>query len=146
MKLVRAVLLLATAMTASAADISGTWKAVFTCRPEQQPKTFSEIIFHLNVEGGKLTGTAHMGSWPGDAPLVDGKIEADHVSFTATGKFPWRSQSSLGEASGLPRLTFDAVFQGAAGHLTLYWDSVMLYGDQPPGREYNMKLMRISGY
>jgi hypothetical protein len=74
-----------------------------------------------------------MGAWPGVAPLIDGKIEGDRISFTVIGKSAWWSKSAMGESSGLPKLTFTGRVQGDEMQLTLLWDSVMLYGPPPPG-------------
>jgi hypothetical protein len=145
MKLVRSTLLLAAmAFGAPAADITGTWKAVFTGPIGERPKMVSEMIFDLHAAGDKLTGTAHMGNWPGDAPLIDGKIEGDRFSFTAIGKSPWRSKGPMGEASGLPRLTFTGTLQDTEMQLTVVWDSVMLYGNSTAGRPLDMKGKKIS--
>jgi hypothetical protein len=71
MKLVRLTLLLAAmVLGAPAADINGIWKAVFTGPLGERPKMVSEMIFDLHAAGSKLTGNAHMGNWPGDAPLI----------------------------------------------------------------------------
>ena len=146
MKLMRLTFLfVAMAVCASAADITGTWRVVFTGPIGQQPKMVSEMIFDLKAAGDKLTGTAHMGNWPGDAPLIDGKIEGDRISFTAFGNSPWRARSATGEASsGLPKLTFTGTIQGNEMQLTVVWDSVMLYGKSAGGREYEMKGKRFS--
>ena len=79
-----------------------------------------------------------MGSWPGDAPL-EGTIDGDRFSFTATGKSPWKSGSSLGQSSGLPKLTFTGSVHANVMELTVLWDNVMLYGPPPPPRHYEMK-------
>jgi hypothetical protein len=55
------------------------------------------MIFELNAEGDQVAGMAHMDTWPGDAPLIDGRIECDHISFTVIGKIPWRSTGPMGE-------------------------------------------------
>jgi hypothetical protein len=122
------LLLAATALQAHAADLTGTWKAVFTGPLMDRPKMVSEMIFDLKTDGDKLTGTAHIGNWPGDGPVLDGKIAGDRFSFTFIGKSPWTSGGPEGNASGLPRLTFRGTLQGNEMKLTAIWDSVMLYG------------------
>jgi hypothetical protein len=140
MKLVRATLLLAAmAFGASAADINGTWKAVFTGPLGEQPKTASEIVFELKAVGDKLTGTAHIGNWPGDGNLIDGRIEGDRFSFSVIGNSPWWSKGPNGEAGGLPKLSFTGTIQGTEMQLTVDWDSVMLYGAPPGHRSFEMK-------
>jgi hypothetical protein len=145
MTLLRSLLLLAAmALGAPAADIGGTWKVVFTCPLEQRPKMVSEMIFELNATGSKLTGTAHMASWPGDASLSEGRVDGDRFSFTVIGTSPWRSKGPMGEASGLPKLTFTGTVEGKEMQLTLVWDSVMLYGSPGKASEYEMKGKRTS--
>ena len=103
----------------------------------------SEMIFDLQAAGGKLTGTAHMGNWPGDAPLVDGKLDGNRISFTAYGKSLWRARNAAGEAAGgLPKLTFTGTIHGDEMQLTLVWDSVMIYGKQGAAQELEMKAKR----
>ena len=65
----------ASKLAALAADASGTWKASI----ETQNGTF-ENTFTLKVEGDKLTGTITMGQM-GEAPITDGKVDGDNVSF-----------------------------------------------------------------
>ena len=60
----RLALVLAMAWAASAADINGTWKAVFTGPLEERPKMVAEMTFELIAAGDKLTGNAHMSNWP----------------------------------------------------------------------------------
>jgi hypothetical protein len=61
-----------------ASDINGKWTAQVP-GPDGQPR---EIIFIFKVKGAKLTGT--MSGRLGDAPIVDGKISGDEISFTVT--------------------------------------------------------------
>lgn len=89
MKLIVAIVLLCTmAFPAAAADIAGSWKAVFASPVEQQPGNLSEILLELQTAGSKLAGMAQMGPWPGNAPLIDGKIHGDRISFTVYGNMP----------------------------------------------------------
>jgi hypothetical protein len=85
-----------------------------------------------------------MGNWPGDAPVIDGKIEGDRFSFSAIGKSPWRAKGPMGEASGLPKLTFTGTIQGKEMQLTVVWDSVMLYGNSTGRPPLEMKGKKIS--
>lgn len=65
------------ALTASAADINGKWKAEYTS-PDGQAR---ESTFDLKADGNKLTGT--ITSPRGEAPISDGKINGDEISFSA---------------------------------------------------------------
>ena len=65
-------------------DISGTWKArIVSAGPV--PKMWDEAVFEFKADHGKLSGQAHIGGWPGSAPLSDGKVNADWISFTYVG-------------------------------------------------------------
>jgi hypothetical protein len=117
MKATRWVLILLMALTLRAAgDITGTWKVVFTGPKGPQPKMFNEVILKLNIEGDQVSGMAHMGGWPGDAPITDGKIEGDHFSFTAIGKLP--------SSSGFPKAVFAGTLHGNEMKLTMILGSV----------------------
>lgn len=79
MKLVNALMILALAVSAFAADVSGKWKASVE-GPDGQTM---EIVFAFKVEGAKLTGTA---TGPmGEMPISDGRLEGDAISFTVGG-------------------------------------------------------------
>src|SRR4051794_10935192 len=113
---------------ASAADITGTWKAVFV---NAEPKTVSEVILHLAADGERLRGNAHVGAL-GEAPVIDGKVAGDRISFTVCPNVPWRNKYASGEeAGGLPKLIFVGTVQGSEIKFTLIWDSVTLYGKPP---------------
>ncbi len=73
-----ALLLAAFALTALAADVTGTWKG--TAQTSMGP---IERTFVFKVDGSKLTGetTAAM---TGKSAIEDGKIEGDNLSFGVT--------------------------------------------------------------
>ena len=73
--------LAATALTASAADISGNWKATADFGGQTIERTF---VF--KVEGTKLTGET-TSSMMGKSTITDGKVEGDNVTFNITVKF-----------------------------------------------------------
>ena len=145
MKLIRAAFLTAAlTLSASAADVTGTWKAVFLGDPGTWPKMVSEMTFELTADGSQVTGMAHMSNWPGDAPLSDGKIEGDRISFVVIGRSPWKSRGPRGEASGFPRLTFTGTITGKKLGLHLVWDSVVIYGEVTGSQEYEMAGKKVS--
>ncbi len=76
-----AVLFLMAAMTALAADLSGTWTAQVPMRGETMETTFT-----FKVDGAKLTGSVSNQMMP-DAPISDGKVEGDTVSFVQNLEF-----------------------------------------------------------
>ena len=74
-------LLVGIALTASAADISGNWKAT-----AEGPQGAIERTFTFKVDGDKLTGKTHS-EMLGDANITDGKINGDEFSFTLKANF-----------------------------------------------------------
>ena len=86
MRLVRAaVLVFATVLAASPADIVGTWKVKSTWPEGPGLKTVGSIILDLKGDGNTVTGMAHIGSWPGDALIAGGRTEGNRIIFDATG-------------------------------------------------------------
>ena len=75
------VLLAAFALTALAADVSGTWKAT-----AEGPNGSMQRTFVFKVDGNKLTGET-TSSVMGKSTIMDGKIDGDNLSFTITVKF-----------------------------------------------------------
>ena len=71
------MLLLALSISASAADVSGKWKAQVPGR-----NTTRETTFDLKADGDKLTGTMVVEG--ASSPVSDGKVSGDTVIFTVT--------------------------------------------------------------
>ena len=69
------------AFTASAADVSGTWKAAM-----ETPNGPFETTFVFKMEGDKLTGSTS-NRFMQDAPISEGKVDGDSVSFVVAGTF-----------------------------------------------------------
>ena len=61
------------AITASAADVAGTWKAT-----SETPNGSFETTFVFKVDGEKLTGTTS-NQRSGELPISDGKIDGDNL-------------------------------------------------------------------
>jgi hypothetical protein len=74
-------LLAVLALTASAADISGTWKGTI-----ETPGGSFDNTFVLKAEGAKLTGTLQGGPG-GEMKIDEGKVDGDKVSFSVTMEF-----------------------------------------------------------
>ena len=74
-------LLFVIAYTASAADVSGTWKAAM-----ETPNGPFETTFVFKVEGDKLTGSTS-NRFMQDAPITEGKVDGDSLSFVVAGTF-----------------------------------------------------------
>lgn len=74
------VLFAAFALSASAADVTGTWKASI-----ETPNGVMENTFVFKAEGNKLTGTL---SGPmGERPISKGTVDGDNVSWTVAMEF-----------------------------------------------------------
>ena len=106
-----AIFLLATALPASGADLTGTWKLGYAEPKGSGPKTVGSIVLELKAAADAVTGTAHIGAWPGDAPIADVKVDGDRITFTATGR--------LGSTTGIPTCQFVATVHGAEMTLTM---------------------------
>lgn len=98
------VLLLAQGLTVSAADVAGRWKATVTGGTVH--KTIAEATFDFKTNGNRLTGTANIGTpgYPGMAPIADGRIDGDQISFTVVGRHP--------SSNGLPIMKFTGTVSG----------------------------------
>ena len=69
------------ALTASAADLDGSWKASM-----ETPNGNIESTFKFKVDGAKLTGTVT--SQMGESAISDGKIDGDNFSFAVKREGP----------------------------------------------------------
>ncbi len=102
------------AFTASAADVSGTWKGTAQIQDNTMERTF---VF--KVEGSKLTGetTSEM---MGKSTLTDGKVDGDNLSFSITVKFQDNEMklNYKGKVTG-DTLKFDV--EGVGGQ-TIVWN------------------------
>ena len=139
------ILLAAVAVKASAADVTGIWEARFTGPIGERPKMVSKMVFNIRVEGENVTGMAHMSVWPGDAPITEGKIEGNKISFTVVGEKPWTAGGSSRYSSGYPKLVFTGTVNGEKMQLTVRWGSVMIYGTLAGGEQVlEMEGVRVS--
>ncbi len=84
MSAILAVLILAGAIYANAADISGKWAAEFDSQVGVQKYTFDFI-----VDGSKLTGKAisNIGGEVAQTEIQEGKIIGDEISFVENLKY-----------------------------------------------------------
>lgn len=67
-------------LTASAADVSGTWTATFDTQVGQQNYTYTFV-----VKGTQLTGRAKSAN--GDYEITEGKVDGNTISFVENMKF-----------------------------------------------------------
>ena len=78
---IAAVLFTTCLFLASAADVTGQWKATYTI-PSGETR---ESTFDLKADGAALTGKVI--SARGETPITDGKVSGDEVSFSVTRNF-----------------------------------------------------------
>jgi len=82
---------------AETVDVDGNWTVKYVGGPVM--KTIGGAEFEFKADGDKLTGIANVGmGWPGKAPISNGKIDGDRISFMVYGK-QWSS-------SGYPKMHF----------------------------------------
>ena len=74
-------ILLLAAVAAFAADVSGKWVAQVPGRGGEM----REATFTFKADGGQLTGSVTTPR--GDAPISDGKIDGDDISFNQVMEF-----------------------------------------------------------
>jgi len=72
------------ALSASAADISGSWKGT-----AETPNGTIERTFVFKVDGHKLTGETTSNNF-GKSAIEEGKVDGDDVSFSLTVKMQGR--------------------------------------------------------
>lgn len=98
------------AANASAGDIAGSWKVIFVRGVAWQ--TIGDADFDFEVEGKKLSGTAYIGvGWPGTAPISEGTIDGDRISFLVLGQQP--------SSDGYPKMRFEGTVHGDELQLTM---------------------------
>lgn len=100
--------------------IEGKWEVKYVSG--LQMKTFGGADFDFKVDGDTLTGTASVGhGWPGVAPITDGRINGDQISFKVQGR-QWSS-------TGYPKMYFSGTARGDELKLTMdfYYDTSSQY-------------------
>jgi hypothetical protein len=104
------------ALTASAADITGTWKAT-----SEGPNGTMERTFVFKMDGAKLTGetTSQM---MGKSTIMDGKVEGDNVSFTITVKFQ-ENEMKLNYKGKVSGNEIKFTVEGMGGGQSMVWNA-----------------------
>jgi uncharacterized protein YxeA len=113
------VLMAVFALTASAADITGNWKASMDMGGQAMERTF---VF--KQDGAKLTGET-TSSMMGKSTITDGKVEGDTVTFTITGNMQGQGEMKLtykGKIVSATEIKFD-VDNPAGGGQAIQWDA-----------------------
>jgi hypothetical protein len=101
--------------TAAAADVSGTWKAAI-----ETPNGPFETTFSFKADGDKLTGTTS-NRFQQDAPISEGKIDGDQISFVVVSTFQGNEVrvSYKGKVAGDEiKLTFEIAGRDGALEMT----------------------------
>ena len=125
------IVLVAFAGGASAEDISGTWKVDFVGGVAW--KTIGNAEFEFKVDGDKLGGIAHVGKGcPGTAPISEGTMDGDHISFSVFGQSP--------STSGYPKMKFTGSVRGGEMELTM----TLFYSDESSGWRSEFKGKKTS--
>jgi opacity protein-like surface antigen len=101
------------ALTALAADVTGTWIAQVPARGQTM-----ETTFNFKSEGDKLTGTI-TNQFMSDVPISDGKVEGDSISFVQNVEFNGNAFkiSYKGKVAG-SEITFTREIEGRGGPTT----------------------------
>ena len=101
-----AVLALAIATSAFAADVAGKWKAQYQSPDGQQ----RESTFTFAVSGETLTGT--VASAMGEAKIEEGKVSGDTITFTITRNFQGNDVKVkyAGKVAGADTINFTVSF------------------------------------
>ena len=114
------VIFAAFALTASAADVAGTWKGSM-----ETPNGTMENTFVFKVNGANLTGSMSS-EMMGERPISDGKVDGDNVSFTVVRNFGGNEVKQQ--------------FKGAVSGSEIKFTRTMQFGDQtPPPVEFTAK-------
>ena len=92
------------ALTAYAADVAGTWKASV-----ETPNGTFESTFSFKTDGAKLTGTVT--GQMGEAPISEGKIDGDKLSFAVTRDFNGQTF----------KITYDGIVSGSEIKFTVHF-------------------------
>jgi hypothetical protein len=139
------VLVLTLSGAASAADANGKWKLTLIGDPTPGPKWALDVVLDLKSDGKVLTGGANAGKVRGEAPITEGKIDGDQISFAFVGNRPWWSSGGpKGAASGYSRYTFKGTIEEDRMKVRLLVDAVMIYGDdEPASHEWDMVGERV---
>ncbi len=115
------ILLAVFAMAASAADITGNWKATADMNGQALERTFT-----FKQDGAKLTGETNS-QMMGKSPITDGKVEGDSVTFTINIDFQGNQMKMnyVGKIVSPTQIKFTVEMPGGApgGASSIQWDA-----------------------
>jgi len=137
------ILFTAVAVSAGTDDIMGTWKTVSRVTSPWTGKLSYEPTFEFKGDGNNLTGMLRMDGWPGDAPISDGKIEGDKVTFSVTHQRDYRFGRNGQMYSHFPRIKATGRIHGNEMELTVVPVTSDPDGNEGDGRPFEMKETKI---
>jgi hypothetical protein len=110
------ILMAVFALTASAADITGNWKATLDMGGQAMERTFT-----FKQDGAKLTGET-TSSMLGKSTITDGKVDGDTVTFSITGNMQGQDvkMTYTGKIVSATEIKFDV--GGTIGQ-NIQWDA-----------------------
>jgi opacity protein-like surface antigen len=115
------ILLAVFAMAASAADITGNWKATADMNGQALERTFT-----FKQDGAKLTGETNS-QMMGKSAIADGKVEGDAVTFTVNVDFQGNQMKMnyKGQIVSPTQIKFTVEMPGggAGGASSIQWDA-----------------------
>jgi hypothetical protein len=109
------------ALTASAADITGNWKATADMGGQALERTFT-----FKQDGAKLTGET-TSSMMGKSTITEGKVDGDAVTFTITGNMQGQDMKMTYKGKIVSpteiKLDVDTGGMGGGGGQSIQWDA-----------------------
>jgi hypothetical protein len=133
------VIVASIALGAPADEISGNWKTVMLdAGPNGLPVVAYAPSFELKVDGNQLTGIAHLTQWPGSAPISDGKVDGDRITFRLVHLMSYSTRGG----TFYPKFRCDGTVHGGEMKLTMF--HAPFNGSQVESDRWEMKGTKIS--
>ena len=120
-------LMLFSAMSVIAADLSGTWTGVIPARNNE----FQDLTFRLVQNGDALTGKLYRDTTA--VPILDGKISGDRISFRV------ESEEQVGNMFVMIKYTFTGSIKGTDIELTREREANPMLTSGNPANRANQK-------
>lgn len=108
--------LAAIALCAPADEIAGTWETQMDLSRSGIPQVAYDPIFEFQVQGNELSGLARLQSWPGTAPISDGRIDGNHIAFTLLHQMSYTTRGR----TCYPKFRVEGTVHGDELDLTLF--------------------------
>jgi hypothetical protein len=111
------VIVASIAFGASADEITGNWETtMIDAGPGGPPKVAYAPSFEFKVDGNKLAGIAHMTQWPGSAPISDGKVDGNRITFTLVHTMSYSTRGG----TFYPKFRCEGTVQGSEMKLIMF--------------------------